>query len=113
MSLLARLVEPGLRRSERALGASLDYLRYLARKDGVAPDLIRAAVRSDLDALPEELETVARFAEAGAPASGEEERYGEAGLAEPALGIASCRVFPATKRALGYATSCALVQVDV
>ena len=41
------------------------------------------------------------------------ERYGEEGLVELALGIAAARVFPVVKRALGYATSCALVKVKI
>lgn len=40
-------------------------------------------------------------------------RYGEEGLVELALGIAAARVFPVTKRAFGYATSCALVEIQV
>jgi hypothetical protein len=41
------------------------------------------------------------------------QRYGNEGLVEMALGIAAARVFPVTKRALGFATSCALVEVRV
>ena len=41
------------------------------------------------------------------------ERYGEEALVELALGIAAARMFPVTKRALGYATSCALVEIQV
>lgn len=41
------------------------------------------------------------------------ERYGEEGLVELALAIASARVFPVTKRALGYALSCSKVEVRV
>jgi hypothetical protein len=35
------------------------------------------------------------------------------GLVELALAIASARVFPIAKRALGYATSCTLVDAKV
>jgi hypothetical protein len=38
---------------------------------------------------------------------------GDEGLVEMALAIASCRVFPITKRALGYAVSCSAVAVRV
>jgi len=41
------------------------------------------------------------------------QHFGEAGLVELALAITSCRVFPTTKRALGYAKRCSLVQIDV
>ena len=73
------------------------------------------------DALPEDLADVYHFTAAVVRATGDEEslrqriryRYGEDGLVELALAIASARVFPITKRALGYAKSCALVQVEV
>ena len=41
------------------------------------------------------------------------EQYGDEALVELAMGIARARVFPTVKRALGYATSCALVEVRV
>ncbi|MBI3660322.1 hypothetical protein HY230_07610 [Candidatus Acetothermia bacterium] len=93
----------------------------LARKEGVPADLIRAVLNNRPEALPPELADVHRFAKAVVEASGQEdelrqrirEQYGEEGLVELALGIAAARVFPVTKRALGYATSCALVEVQV
>lgn len=93
----------------------------LARKEGVSADLIRAVLNNCLEALPPELADVHRFAKAVVEASGQEdelrqrirEQYGEEGLVELALGIAAARVFPVTKRALGYATTCALVEVQV
>jgi alkylhydroperoxidase family enzyme len=93
----------------------------LARADAVPPDLIRMVLSETPDALPEDLADVYRFTAAVVRATGDEEslrqriryRYGEDGLVELALAIASARVFPITKRALGYATSCALVQVEV
>lgn len=93
----------------------------LARRDGVPPEVIHAVLKGSLEDLTRELADVYRFAKAVVEASGEEEtlrqrireRYGEEGLVELALGIAAARVFPVTKRALGYATSCALVEVRV
>ena len=93
----------------------------LARQAGVAPEVLRAAALGSPDELPGDLHEVAAFALAVVTASEETEvlraplldRYGEAGIIELALGIATCRVFPATKRALGYATACHLVQIDV
>jgi alkylhydroperoxidase family enzyme len=93
----------------------------LARRDGVAPEVLRAAVHRRPDELPAPLADVYRFAEAVVAAGGAEgewrERvrghYGEEALIEMALGIAAARVFTTTKRALGYATSCALVRVEV
>ena len=93
----------------------------LARRAGVAANVLRAALKGEPDELPAELADVYRFAQAVVEAGGAEvewrervrERYGEAALVEMALAIAAARVFPTTKRALGYAASCALVRVDV
>ena len=73
------------------------------------------------DVLPEDLAEVYRFTSGVVGATGEEDalrerirqRYGEDGLVELGLAIASARVFPITKRALGYATACALVDIEV
>jgi alkylhydroperoxidase family enzyme len=93
----------------------------LARRAGVCAEVLRAAVKELPDELPAELADVYRFARAVVEAEGAEdvwrervrERYGEEALVELALAIAAARVFPTTKRALGYATSCALVRVEV
>ena len=93
----------------------------LARKDGVPADVIRAVLNNRPEDLTRELADVYRFAKSVVEASGGEEElrermrktYGEEGLVELALGIAAARVFPVTKRALGYATSCALVKVKI
>lgn len=88
---------------------------------GIEPALIQAALDGRVDDLPPDLADVCRFAAGVAKGTGAEEEYrdrirsrwGEAGLAELALGIASCRVFPTVKRALGYATSCSSIKVKV
>lgn len=93
----------------------------LARRDGVPTDVIRAVLNNRPGDMTPELADVYRFAKSVVEASGGEEelrervreRYGEEGLVELALGIASARVFPVAKRALGYATSCALVKVKI
>jgi len=92
-----------------------------AKKAGVSAELLRAVLDCKLDELPEELREAYCFAEAVVTANGEEDawrerirlRYGDEGLIEMALAIASCRVFPITKRALGYAVSCSAVAVRV
>ena len=92
-----------------------------ARKAGVPAELLRAVLDGKLDDLPQELREAYRFAEAVVTKSGEEDawrerirlRYGDEGLIEMALAIASCRVFPITKRALGYAVSCSAVEVQL
>jgi len=83
--------------------------------------VIAAAARGDVAALPDDLADVHRFATAVVTASGEEDalretlrqRHGEEALVELALALASCRVFPEVKRALGFAKSCAIVPLDV
>lgn len=92
-----------------------------AKKAGVPAELLRAVLDGKLDDLPEEVRDAYRFAEAVVTASGEDDalrerirlRYGDEGLIEMALAIASCRVFPMVKRALGYAVSCSAVAVRV
>jgi hypothetical protein len=64
---------------------------------------------------------VYRFAEAVVTASPDAdalrprvaEHFGEEGLVELALAIASSRFFPIVKRTLGYARSCSLVTIEV
>ena len=92
-----------------------------AKQDGIPPEILRATLDGNLEELPQELIDVHRFTKSVVMANEEtdelretlRERYGEAGLVELALAIASCRVFPTTKRAMGYAQSCSLVTVDV
>src|SRR6516164_4225158 len=82
-----------------------------AKKAGVPPELLRAVLDGKLDALPEEVREGNDFAEAVLRANGDDDgwrerirlRYGDEGLIEMALAIATCRVFPTIKRALGYA----------
>ncbi len=90
-----------------------------ALEAGVEKAWVRSAAEGRADGLPAELAEVVRFAEAVArqvddPALREalRARWGDAGLVELALGVATARVFPATKRALGYATACSLAPVS-
>jgi alkylhydroperoxidase family enzyme len=114
---LARLVAT----QDEDCGTCVQIEVNLAIKDGVKAEIIRAALNGNTEGLPPELADVYYFAKGVVEASGQEEdfrqrirqRYGEDGLVELALGIASARVFPITKRALGYAKSCALVEVQV
>jgi alkylhydroperoxidase family enzyme len=93
----------------------------LARRDGVSAAVLGAALASKPDELPSGVADAYRFAEEVVKASGEEgpyrenirRHYGEEGLVELAMAIAVCRVFPTTKRALGYAQSCSAVSLHV
>jgi alkylhydroperoxidase family enzyme len=92
-----------------------------AKLDGIPSETIRATLDGNFDELPQELIDVHRFTKSVVMATEEGDdiretlrtRYGEAGLVELALAIASCRVFPTAKRAMGYAQSCSLVNVDL
>ncbi|HEV8377472.1 MAG TPA: hypothetical protein VGP99_01380 [Tepidisphaeraceae bacterium] len=114
---LARLV--ALRHDD--CGTCVQIAVNQAKKAGVPADTIRAVLDGRLDDLPEDLRDAYRFADAVVRASGDEgpfrerirQRYGDEGLIELALAIASCRVFPTVKRALGYAVSCSTVPVTV
>jgi alkylhydroperoxidase family enzyme len=102
-------------------GTCVQIVVNQAKQDGVEPELILTVLEQRPDDLPESLRDVYRFAEAVVTASGAEGQYrerlrqvfGEEGLVELAMAIAFCRVFPVTKRALGFAQSCAAVDVDV
>jgi alkylhydroperoxidase family enzyme len=92
-----------------------------AKKAGVPAAQLQAVLAGSVEELPQELSEAYRFAEAVVTRNGDEDalrerirqRYGDEGLIEMALAIASCRVFPVTKRALGYAVSCSATPVRV
>jgi alkylhydroperoxidase family enzyme len=93
----------------------------MARQHGVPPEVLRAVLEDRMDRLPPEVAAAHQFARAVAGRTENEgalreqvRRYfGEEGLVELALAIATAMVFPVTKRALGYATACALVNVEI
>ena len=92
-----------------------------ARKAGILADQLQTVLDGRPNDLPEELREAYHFAEAVVTRNGQEDawrerirqRYGDEGLIEMALAIASCRTFPITKRALGYAVSCSNVAIRV
>ena len=102
-------------------GTCLQIAVNQARKAGVPAEQLQAVLDGRLDELPEDLREAYQFAEAVVLRNGEEDawrerirlRHGDEGLIEMALAIASCRVFPITKRALGYAVSCSQVAIRV
>src|SRR5580692_5066350 len=87
---------------------------------GVNLALIRAVLNGG-DDVPPEMADVIRFTRSVVTASDDDEtlretlreRYGERGLIELSYAIASSRIPPTVKRALGYAKSCSLVPVQV
>lgn len=92
-----------------------------AKQDGVEPEVLKAALAGDFDALPESLRDVARFAEAVTGATGEENTYrdrlrsvfGDEALIELAFAITLCQTFPILKRGLGHAKSCSVAKPEV
>lgn len=101
-------------------GTCLQITVNLARQAGVDPELLRAALAGDLDAMSREMADVLRFAQTVVEAGDDEDlrdtlrnRYGERGLIELAYAIAAGRIPPTVKRALGYAKSCSVVPVAV
>lgn len=88
----------------------------MAQKAGVSDDIIRGGMSGQ--GLTAELEAVRLFSIAVAfnevkPGQIEEmiDCYGREGLAELALSIASMRVYPCMKRALGFDQSCAVTPI--
>jgi AhpD family alkylhydroperoxidase len=101
-------------------GSCLQIVTHMALKSGVSREIVRAALDGKAEMLSGELQAVYGFAHS--QAIGEEDpgmresikqKYGDKGLIELAIGIASARTFPAFKRALGFAKRAAEVPVDV
>ncbi len=90
----------------------------MAQEAGVGDNIIRCTLSGN--GLSDELEAVRQFSIAVAfnevkPGQVEEmkDAYGREGLAELALCIASMRVYPCMKRALGFDQSCAVTRIAV
>ena len=102
-------------------GTCVQTVVNLARQDGVAAEKLRTVLDRRPAALGADVEAVYRFATAVLENTGEEgefrealsERYGDEGIVELAMAITRGRFYPTLKRSLGYATSCALVEVRV
>ncbi len=91
-----------------------------ALEEGVSAEVLRSAweQKAFVDPLLEDVCVFARAVAENTPiapalADRLRDAYGEAGVAELGLCIASSRVFPAIKRALGEAMSCVAVQIKV
>lgn len=101
-------------------GPCLQIEVNLAKKAGVDPALLQLILDEKVDQLPEDVAEAYRFATEVMEKRDPEElrnqlqkRYGEEGIIELSMAIAICRVFPTTKRGLGYAKSCSAVTVEV
>lgn len=92
----------------------------LARRDGVPADLLRAVIAGDDAALTPELRNLYLYTRAVAAREDDASlrdalraHYGPDALIELALAIATSRLIPTLKRALGHATSCSLLHFDL
>ncbi len=93
-------------------GACVRITLNMAAQEGSSSDS-HAGLRRELGTLPPELADAFTFAEAVARGQDDPEGrerirtfFGEEGLVELSLAIASSMVFPRLKRALGHAESC-------
>lgn len=97
-------------------GPCLNITIRFALSEYVDRETVRAAATGNQAALSDDQRLVWRFATAVATAAPEatelaeqvERRFGRAAQVDLALAIATTRVFPTVKRALGHARSCAL-----
>jgi hypothetical protein len=91
----------------------------MAEREGVNPDTLRAIVAGDLRAMPDDVVVAYRFAKASLahnPAADElrsevVERWGQRGLISLSFALASSRVYPTVKYALGHGKSCTRLTV--
>jgi alkylhydroperoxidase family enzyme len=102
-------------------GPCLQIAVNLAKEDAIEPVIVKAVLDRNIEKLPESLRDVYRFTESvlgdGLDAAEFRERlrkvFGEEALVELAIAIATCRVFPTLKRALGYSQNCSAATVEV
>ncbi|MEO0559332.1 MAG: hypothetical protein AAF170_14235 [Bacteroidota bacterium] len=100
-------------------GTCVQVIVNAALQDGVAPSLIQSALEGE--DLGADLQLAVDYGHAVSSQSEEvlaavervRDRWGEAGLNELALAVATAQVFPVVKRGMGLAVACSLVQVDV
>lgn len=92
----------------------------MALEYGVSKELVESALNGG-SGLPEELFELHQFAVSVAAQKNPEDelmesiqkRFDKGALLEIGLAIASAKVFPTIKRALGYTRSCSLITVEV
>ena len=101
-------------------GSCVQIAINTALKEGLPSEVIRTVLERQPDDLPSGLAEVYRFSEAvlahddDAATPFRESvvaRYGQEGIAEVGLALASSLVFPTMKRTLGYSKSCARVEL--
>jgi hypothetical protein len=91
----------------------------MAEREGVAPEVLRAILGGDTQAMPEEVLLAFRFAHAVLAHDPQAEplreqivaRWGEKGLMSLGFAITMARFFPTLKYALGHGQACSRVKV--
>jgi hypothetical protein len=91
----------------------------MAERAGVSPDVLRAVLGDDPDAMPADVALVWRFTRATLAHAAEADRYREAivtrwgsrALVSVALAITAGRLYPTVKYALGHGKACMRVVV--
>jgi alkylhydroperoxidase family enzyme len=102
-------------------GSCVQIVVNLARKSGVRAEVLEAVLANRIEPLTDDLQDVFRFTHSVLDANYDEadlrqrlqSRYGEEAMIELAFAIATARVFPVTKRALGYAVSCSSMRIQM
>jgi hypothetical protein len=102
-------------------GECLQIVVNQAKNAGIRPALLRAVLADRLEELPVDVAEACLFASAIVTAGDAVDalrerlrgRFGEEALVELAMTIAAARIFPALKRALGHANSCAVTSIHV
>ncbi len=101
-------------------GPCLQIAVNLASTEKVPAKVIQAAIDGRPEDLEDTLANVFRFAQSVVDGNDDDalreivrKEYGDCGLIEIAYSIASSRIPPTVKRALGYAKSCRAVKIEV
>ena len=101
-------------------GPCLQITVNLAKQAKIDAAFISAVLDHRFEDLPEDIVHVCKFASAVVSGDGDSslrhrirDHYGERGLIELAYAIASSRIPPTVKRALGYAESCSTMTMEV
>jgi hypothetical protein len=91
----------------------------MAEREGIAPDILKAIVRGDEHAMPNDVALAVRFTRAVLnhdPSADDYraqivQRWGAKGLMSLAFGISGSRLYPTLKYALGHGQACRRVTV--
>lgn len=92
----------------------------MAEREGVPPEVLRAILERDLQAMPEDVALGFRFAEATLAHDPEADglrdqvvaRWGKRGLVSLGFALTAARLFPTLKYALGEGKACSRITID-